>query len=186
MSNQRNPWNAIVSTIIDPSLRKMAQKFAANIPEGHWLRTEVAERILAGLKGLAESYKGSGSSAIVIEKATDFLDFATGELFNKKNSSKSSVSASETAQKWIAKFWEESQKLFSQATPENLEKVKENIIRDFQARMEVFRIIIEAEKSLQPQKPEQAKSINWAEIDEKAAQWIERQRPSWLKRRSEK
>lgn len=171
-------WNAIVSAIADPALRKAAERFVASIPEDSWLRSEIAERILAALKGLAESYKGSGLSGIFVEKVTDFFDFMSSSLFKKEEA----ASAASIAQNWIQRFWAEAQKILAETPAEKLAEARQRILEDFRIRKEIFQVVLEAEREFQPRKT-QTKPINWAEIDSRAAEWLEKNRPSWIKRR---
>jgi hypothetical protein len=170
--------NPIISAIADPLLRKAAERFAASIPEESWLRSEVAERVLAGLKGLAESYKGAGISGLFVEKATDFFDFASGSLFDKKTGG----DFSSTAQRWMNKFFEESQKTLSQTPAEKLDEVRDRLFKEFQIRKEIFNLICESEKEFRPRKPA-PQPIDWAALDQKAAEWLKANRPSWIRRR---
>jgi len=170
--------NPIISAIADPLLRKAAERFAASIPEGSWLRSEAVERILAGLKGLAESYKSTGIGGLFVEKATDFFDFASGSLFDKKTGG----DFSSTAQRWMAKFFEEAQKALASTPTEKLDEAKERILKDFQIRQEIFQVVCDAEKEFRPQKSI-SQPINWADLDKKAAEWLQANRPSWIRRR---
>jgi len=176
--NWQKILNPLISSIADPLLRKTAERFAASIPEGSWLRSEVAERILAGLKGLAESYKGAGVSGLFVEKATDFFDFASGSLFEKKTGG----DFSSTAQRWMNKFFEEAQETLASSPADNLDEVRDRLFKEFQIRKEIFNLVCESEKEFRPQKPA-PKSIDWAELDKKAANWLETNRPSWIRRR---
>lgn len=171
--------NAIVSAIADPLLRKAAERFTASISEDSWLRSEFAERLIAGLKGLAEAYKGSGLSGVFVEKTTDFFDFASSSLFKKQKETATNI-----AQNWIQKFWADAQKTLEETPAEKLEEVRQKLLEDFRIRKEIFQIVLEAEKEYQqPQKKVQANPINWTELDQKAADWIEKHRPTWIKRR---
>lgn len=171
--------NAIVSAIADPLLRRAAERFTASIPENSWLRSEVAERMIAALKGLAEAYKGSGVSGVVVEKTTDFFDFASSSLFKKQKESATNI-----AQSWIQKFWAEAQKTLAETPAEKLEEVRQKLLEDFQIRKEIFQIVLEAEKEYQqPKEQIRNNPINWVEFDQKAADWVESHRPAWIKRR---
>jgi hypothetical protein len=175
--NWQKILNPLISSIADPLLRKTAEHFAASIPEGSWLRSEVAERILAGLKGLAESYKGAGIGGLFVEKATDFFDFAAGSLFDKKTGDFSS-----TAERWIANFFEDAQKTLASSPADKLDEVRDRLKKEFELRKEIFDLICEAEKEFRPQKSI-SQPINWAEIDKKASNWLETNRPLWIRRR---
>jgi hypothetical protein len=170
--------NPIISAIADPLLRKAAERFAASIPQGSWLRSEVAERILAGLKGLAESYAGSGIGGFFIEKATDFFDFSAQNLFSKK----APETFSSTAQRWMGKFFEEAQKTLASTPADKLDEVRDRLFKEFQIRKEIFNLVCESEKEFRPQKSA-PKPIDWAALDQKAAEWLEANRPSWIRRR---
>jgi hypothetical protein len=169
--------NAIASAIADPLLRKAAERFAASIPEDSWLRSEIVERILAGLKGLAESYKGSGLSGLFVEKATDFFDFASSKLFDKK-----AGGFEQLTQNWLNQFWKDAQKILSETPAEKLQEARERILKDFEIRKEIFKVIMEAEKEFQPPK-KKPDPINWAEWDTRLNNWVENNRPSWVKKR---
>jgi len=179
--NWQKILNPLISSIADPLLRKTAERFAASIPEGSWLRSEVAERILAGLKGLAESYKSTGVSGLFVEKATDFFDFASGSLFDKKTGG----DFSSTAQRWMGKFFEEAQKTLSQTPAEKLDEVRDRLKKEFDIRKEIFNLVCEAEKEFRPKKPA-PQPIDWAALDQKAAEWLQVNRPSWIRRRPKK
>jgi len=174
--------NAIVSAIADPLLRKEAEKFAASIPEDSWLRSEIAERILAAIKGLAESYKGSGLSSLFVEKATDFFNFASSNIFGGK---KNAGGIEQLAQNWLNQFWKDAQKTLSETSAEKLQEVQERILEDLKIRQEIFKTILEIEKQFQPPKKE-VNPINWAELDSRLNNWVEKNRPSWIKRRPNK
>ena len=177
MAEWKKVFNPIISAIADPLLRKAAQRFAESVSEDSWLRTDIAERILAAIKGLAESYKGSGVSGIFIEKATDFLDFSSSSLFKKTGDDFSSV-----AKQWIDNFWVEAQRSLSTSSVEKLDEVKDRILKDFQIRQEIFRVICEAQQQLRPQKSK-PNPIDWVALDNRVAQLLEENRPSWIKRR---
>jgi len=176
--NWQKILNPLISSIADPLLRKTAERFAASIPEGSWLRSEVAERILAGLKGLAESYKSAGVSGLFVEKATDFFDFASSFLFEKKTGG----DFSSTAQRWMNKFFEKAQKTLASAPADKLDEVRDRLKKEFELRKEIFNLVCEAEKEFRPKKSA-PQPIDWAELDKKAANWLETNRPSWIRRR---
>lgn len=179
-NNKNKKWNAIVSAIADPVLRRAAEKFVSSIPEDSWLRSELAERILAGLKGLAESYKGSGVSGLIVEKVTDFFDFASSSLFKNKGDQKS---FSAITHNWIQKFWEESQKKLSESPLEKLGEIRERILEEFKIRTEIFQIVLETEKKFRAETPTKNKKIDWTALDAQMSGLIEQSRPRWLLRR---
>jgi|SRR3989338_8649082 len=148
----KGAWNALVSAVVDPALRKLAERFASSVSEDSWLRSEFAERFLAGLKGLAESYKGTGVSGVVTEKATDFFDFASGDLFGKGGEKKS---AADVLQGWMNKFFSDAGKRLEKAANPEAELAK--IKQEFAARMEVLRMIEAAAKELAEEKKAAAK-----------------------------
>lgn len=170
-------WNAVVSAIADPALRKFAERLASSISEDSWLRSEFAERLLAGLKGLAEGYKGSGVSGIAVEKATDFLDFASGNLFTKKKGS-----AAGTAQGWLGRFVRDAEKALREAPRGELEEIRTKLLREFEIRQEIAHLVEQAEKESQPPAPPKA-AVDLKRVDVAVATFIRKNRPGWLRRR---
>jgi hypothetical protein len=170
--------NPIISGIFDPMLNRAAQRFVSSIPESSWFNTDTAQRILAVLKGIAESYKGPGISGLFIEKVTDFFDFSSGVLSNKKAGS----DFSSIAQRWMNKFFEEAQKTLASTPADKLDEVKDRLKKEFELRKEIFNLVCEAEKEFRPKKPA-PQPIDWAALDQKAAAWLQNNRPSWIRRR---
>lgn len=180
---RRGAWNALISAIADPALRQLAERLASSVSEDSWLRSEFAERLLAGLKGLAEGYKGSGVSGVAVEKATDFLDFASGDLFGKGGKG----SAVGAARGWLNRFMKDAEKALREAPKDKLGEVQAKLQQEFSIRKEIVRMVEEAEKEALPPKKD-AKPVDW----KKAARGVKsftrrirkyRRSQSWLRPR---
>jgi len=177
------PWNALVSTVMNPTLERLAKKIAAGIPENSPIRGEFSRNTISFLTGLLEDYKVKGSEGVFFEKTSDFFELLRNELGESSRSS--GFSFEKLHAKWLGDFWAEAQKILSQTPSEKLDETRDRILKDFQIRQEIFQVLSDAAKQLQPQKPA-PKSIDWAELDKKAANWLETNRPSWIRRRPKK
>lgn len=150
-------WNAIVSAIADPALHKLAERFTSSISEDSWFRSEFAERLLAGLKGLAEGYKVPGVAGLVVEKATDFFDFASGDLYGKGG--KGSGSATSAAHGWLNRFVKNMEKSLREAPKDKLAEIQARLQQEFTIVKEFVRMVEEAEKESAPEKKPPGKPI---------------------------
>ena len=81
MENKK-PILAALAGFFDPSLRELAQKLAASIPENSPLKHQSLESALGALKGLVETLAEQlpPVAGVMVEKATDFSDFLAGAL----------------------------------------------------------------------------------------------------------
>jgi len=174
------PWNALISTLINPTLERLAKKIAAGIPENSPIRGEFSRNAISFLTGLLEDYKAKGSGGVFFEKTADFFELLRKEL--GEGSKDGGFSFEKLSARWLGDFWAEAQKIISQTPSEKLDETRDRILKDFQIRQEIFQVLSDAAKQLQPKKPA-PKPIDWAAIDKKAAEWLQNNRPSWIRRR---
>lgn len=88
--------------LLDPIIRKAAERFAEKIPGGSVVRTKIFETIFGGLKGFVEarSEKYPAIVSALVEKVTDYLDFLSVAIANPDHR--------QSAVKWLDGFLEES------------------------------------------------------------------------------
>jgi|YNPMSStandDraft_1061717.scaffolds.fasta_scaffold38623_1 hypothetical protein len=177
------PWNALVSTVINPTLERLAKKIAAGIPENSPMRGEFSRNAISFLTGLLEDYKAKGSGGVFFDKTADFFELLRKEL--GEDTKGGGFSFEKLSARWLGDFWAEAQKTLSQTSHDKLDEVRARIMKDFQIRQEIFQILCDAAKQLQPKKPA-PQPIDWAAIDKKAAEWLQTNRPSWIRRRPKK
>lgn len=151
--------NTLLS-VLDPELRKVAQKWWAIIPDDSSLKSELFERVFGVFKGWAETkVRGMGPIGDVVEKLTDVGDFAVRGPKGIK-----------AAHDWMDRFYAEAAKRIEKATdPEaELERVK----LEFELRRELLGVIEEARKAAEPAKPEKV-SIDWSKIQDQFGTLLE-------------
>lgn len=144
--------NTLLS-VLDPELRKVAQKWWATIPDDSPLKGELFERVFGVFKGWAETKaRGMGPLGDVVEKLTDVGDFAVRGPKGVK-----------AAQDWMSRFYAEAAKRIEKAADPKaeLEKVK----LEFELRRELLKVIDEARKAAEPARPEKV-SIDWNKIQD--------------------
>lgn len=142
--------NTLLS-VLDPELRKVAQKWWATIPDDSPLKGELFERVFGVFKGWAETRaKGMGPFGDVVEKLTDVGDFAVRGPKGIK-----------AAQDWMDKFYSEAAKRIEKAVDPKAEL--EKIELEFELRRDLLKVIEEARKAAAPAKPEKI-SFDWSKI----------------------
>lgn len=142
--------NTLLS-VLDPELRKVAQKWWATIPDDSPLKGELFERVFGVFKGWAETKaKGMGPFGDVVEKLTDVGDFAVRGPKGIK-----------AVQDWMDKFYAEAAKRLEKAADPRaeLEKIK----LEFELRQELLKTIEEVRKAAKPAESEKV-SIDWSKI----------------------
>ena len=90
--------NALISLLFDRPMRILAEKFTRGVPENSPLRSATAESIFAAFKGAMEGFKGN----VLVEKATDFGDFISAQLFREEESNATQILAMANA--WLTRF----------------------------------------------------------------------------------
>lgn len=174
------PWNALVSTVMNPTLERLAKKIAAGIPENSPIRGEFSRNIISFFTGLLEDYKAKGSGGVFFEKTADFFELLRKEL--GEDPKDGGFSFEKLSARWLGDFWAEAQKILSQTPSEKLDETRDRILKDFQIRQEIFRVVCDAEKEFRPKKPA-PQPIDWIALDQKASEWLQANRPSWIRRR---
>ncbi len=150
--------NAILSTIIDRPMRQFAERLAASVSEESWLRSEFAERLLSGVKGLAEGYEKTGLGGVVVEKATDFLDFAAGGLFEK-----TAAGPSQAGRGWMDRFLRYVEKTIAETSPTDLVAVRARLEQEFAIRKAIVELVESAAREAQPERPK-PEPIDWVAV----------------------
>ncbi|TSC91299.1 MAG: hypothetical protein G01um10142_27 [Parcubacteria group bacterium Gr01-1014_2] len=145
--------NTLLS-VLDPELRKVAQKWWAIIPDDSPLKSEFFERVFGVFKGWAETKaRGMGPLGDVVEKLTDVGDFAVMGPKGVK-----------AAQDWMDRFYSEAAKRIEKAADPKVELEKVKL--DFELRRELLKVIEEARKAAEPAKPEKV-SIDWQKMQDR-------------------
>ena len=143
-------FNLLLS-VAEPEIRKLAEKFADSIPENSIFRSESVERIIGVVKSWVEGKAKSipGIKGELLEKSTDFVDFAGSRLFGGKKEEK----AVKAVKDWMDQFFTESGKRLREAkTIPEKEAELQNIKKEFELRQELLQLIEAAKPKPEPEK----------------------------------
>lgn len=150
-------WLNALFSALNPEIRAFAERFAASIPEGHWLRHPLVERLVGVLGGRLEreSEKMGPVLGVLVEKFTDFIDFASPNLFKKD-----SKGVVRIGRDWMSGFLKYAEKRLSEAAPENINTELARLQAEFEARKQIVAMLEEAVKAAEPAKST-SEPINW-------------------------
>ncbi|MBI4993572.1 hypothetical protein HZC33_01250 [Candidatus Wolfebacteria bacterium] len=159
--------------ILDPEIRKLAEKMVEGVPKNSFFRSEKFERILGIFKGWLES-KSKGKSpgmAMAIEKFTDFLNFVGVSLSvktcNDAGSGKKEKKVVEIADDWMSSFFKEASDRIAKSSDPKTEFAR--LKEEFELRLQILELVKKAQEEAQskqevfePAEPRPEKS--WDEL----------------------
>ena len=168
----------ILLSVAEPEIRKLAEKFADAIPENSIFRSESIERVVGVVKSWIEGKAKTipGIKGELMEKSTDFVDFAGSRLFGGKKEEK----AVKAVKDWMDQFFTESGKRLREAkTIPEKEAELLMIKKEFELRQELLTLIEAAKPKAEPEK--EKKPFISPEMEEKI-----KGATGWLKEKNKK
>jgi len=132
MADKSKKALATVAGVLDPLLRKWAQRLAEKTPADSIFRSELVEGAIGALKGLLESFSDSmpAFASVSVEKITDFGDFFAGALGKAEDGGKVAVD------KWMDKFFVDAGERLKKAKDKTLEA--QHIHQEFVLRLAIL------------------------------------------------
>lgn len=173
----------ILLSVAEPEIRKLAEKFADAIPENSFLRSESLERVVGVVKSWIEGKAKviPGIKGELLEKSTDFVDFAGSRLFGSKKEEK----AAKVVKDWMDQFFTEAGKRLREAPDEEAKKKEFNKIKkEFELRQKLLKIIEAAKPKSEPEK--EKKTFISDEMKKEIKEGVEKIRDKqadWMKKR---
>lgn len=145
-------------SILDPELRKIAQRLWASIPDNSPIKSELFERAFGVFKSWAETKaRDMGVLGDVVEKLTDVGDFAV----------RGGVPVAKAARDWMDRFYDEAAKRLEKTPADRLQTEFEKIQLEFHLRRELIEAIEAAKKEAKgPAKPEKP-LIDWEKMQDR-------------------
>ena len=174
----------ILLSVAEPEIRKLAEKFADAIPENSIFRSESIERVVGVVKSWIEGKAKTipGIKGELMEKSTDFVDFAGSRLFGGKKEEK----AVKAVKDWMDQFFTESGKRLREAkTIPEKEAELLMIKKEFELRQELL-TLIEAAKPKSESEEKEKKPLISDEVKKeikKGAEEIRDKHADWMKKR---
>lgn len=157
--------NAILSAA-DPEIRKaakeLAEKASNTLPKDHWIRGDIANRVLSIFSSRIESLGKKQPEQIgdVLEKVSDFLDKFIDRFYELEGghattgtSRAEAIKHSDTFALLEERFLKNAEEMIRDASFKNIPKVKAGLAIEFKALMQLKALV---EKELEP-KPEPKK-----------------------------
>lgn len=175
-------FNLLLS-VAEPEIRKLAEKFADSIPENSIFRSESLERVVGVIKSWIEGRAKTipGIKGELLEKSTDFVDFAGSRLFGGKKEEK----AAKVVKDWMDQFFTEAGKRLHEAkTIPEKEAELQMIKKEFELRQELLSMIEAAKPKPEPEKDK--KSFISEETKKEVKETVEKIRDEhaeWMKKR---
>jgi hypothetical protein len=160
-----NQWNLLLSAF-DPYMQEFLTKLASGIPANHPLRS----KILGSIIGVANSWVESLSDKVdnqflksLVEKASDYSEAFSTAL----HGGKAGVSTTRVIEDWMGRFFDDAGERLKSAVSETAKTaMSQRIKAEFKLRCELFQVIEQARKEMEPNAPEEFKGVNWKEMEE--------------------
>lgn len=170
-SPKKSSFLSSVLSVLNPELRKLAQKLGKSVPEGSILRTDPAERIIGLLVNMleAKSKQFGPIGGPLVEKFTDLVDYASRDIFGK---GKETNGSSGNLDDGLVRFLKEAEKrLAACADAASIALELERLKSELAARKEMIKLAEEAKNELSPSpKKEGVKTQSWDEEYQKIKQ----------------